>query len=84
MLSDSRLRHADKKPLQAAALRYAEEILKYYDQYYGIPYPSRSSISWARPTSKPALWKTPAQSSIASRCFSSTIAILRRRASSGV
>jgi aminopeptidase N len=29
----------DKKPLQAAALRYAGEILKYYDQYYGIPYP---------------------------------------------
>ncbi len=29
----------DKKPLQAVALRYAGEILKYYDQYYGIPYP---------------------------------------------
>jgi aminopeptidase N/puromycin-sensitive aminopeptidase len=29
----------DKKPLQAAALRYAQEILKYYNQYYGIPYP---------------------------------------------
>lgn len=29
----------DKKPLQAAALRYAAEILKYYNQYYGIPYP---------------------------------------------
>src|SRR5215471_8923916 len=29
----------DKKPLQAAALRYAGEILKYYDQYYGTPYP---------------------------------------------
>jgi aminopeptidase N len=29
----------DKKPLQAAALRYAGEILKYYNQYYGIPYP---------------------------------------------
>ncbi len=29
----------DKKPLQAAALRYAEEVLKYYNQYYGIPYP---------------------------------------------
>ncbi len=29
----------DKRPLQAAALRYAGEILKYYNQYYGIPYP---------------------------------------------
>ncbi|HLW52361.1 MAG TPA: M1 family metallopeptidase [Candidatus Angelobacter sp.] len=29
----------DKQPLQAAALRYAGEILKFYDQYYGIPYP---------------------------------------------
>jgi aminopeptidase N len=29
----------DKKPLQAAALRYAGEILKYYNQYYGTPYP---------------------------------------------
>jgi aminopeptidase N len=29
----------DKKPLGTAALRYAEEILKFYDQYYGIPYP---------------------------------------------
>jgi len=29
----------DKKPLGAIALRYAEEILKYYDQYYGIKYP---------------------------------------------
>src|SRR5437764_1633048 len=29
----------DKKPLSAVALRYAEEILKYYDQYYGIKYP---------------------------------------------
>ena len=29
----------DKKPLHAAALRYAEEILKYYNQYYGVPYP---------------------------------------------
>jgi aminopeptidase N len=29
----------DKKPLSAAALRYASEILKFYDQYYGIPYP---------------------------------------------
>jgi aminopeptidase N/puromycin-sensitive aminopeptidase len=29
----------DKKPLQAAALRYAGEILKYYNQYYGLPYP---------------------------------------------
>ena len=29
----------DKKPLGTAALRYASEILKFYDQYYGIPYP---------------------------------------------
>ena len=29
----------DKKPLGSVALRYAEEILKYYDQYYGIKYP---------------------------------------------
>ncbi len=29
----------DKKPLGTAALRYAEEILKFYNQYYGIPYP---------------------------------------------
>jgi aminopeptidase N len=29
----------DKKPLGVAALRYASEILKFYDQYYGIPYP---------------------------------------------
>ncbi|MGC2695687.1 MAG: M1 family metallopeptidase [Candidatus Angelobacter sp.] len=29
----------DKKPLSAAALRYAGEILKFYNQYYGIPYP---------------------------------------------
>ncbi len=29
----------DKKPLGTAALGYAEEILKYYNQYYGIPYP---------------------------------------------
>jgi aminopeptidase N len=29
----------DKEPLSAAALRYAEEILKFYNQYYGIPYP---------------------------------------------
>ncbi len=29
----------DKRPLEAAALRYAGEILKYYNQYYGIPYP---------------------------------------------
>jgi aminopeptidase N/puromycin-sensitive aminopeptidase len=28
-----------KKPLSTAALRYAEEILKFYNQYYGIPYP---------------------------------------------
>jgi aminopeptidase N/puromycin-sensitive aminopeptidase len=29
----------DKKPLEAAALRYAGEILKFYNQYYGITYP---------------------------------------------
>jgi aminopeptidase N/puromycin-sensitive aminopeptidase len=29
----------DKKQLSAAALRYAAEILKFYNQYYGIPYP---------------------------------------------
>lgn len=29
----------DKKPLGQVALRYAEEILKYYNQYYGIKYP---------------------------------------------
>ncbi|HKW76892.1 MAG TPA: M1 family metallopeptidase [Terriglobales bacterium] len=29
----------DKKPLGTAALRYAEEILKFYNQYYGITYP---------------------------------------------
>jgi aminopeptidase N len=29
----------DKKPLGTAAVRYAAEILKFYDQYYGIPYP---------------------------------------------
>src|SRR5262249_53888565 len=29
----------DKKPLGTAALGYAGEILKYYNQYYGIPYP---------------------------------------------
>jgi len=29
----------DKKPLSEAALRYASEILKFYNQYYGIPYP---------------------------------------------
>ena len=29
----------DKKALSTAALRYATEILKFYDQYYGIPYP---------------------------------------------
>ena len=29
----------DKKPLGEVALRYAQEILKYYNQYYGIKYP---------------------------------------------
>ncbi len=29
----------DKKPLGTAAVRYASEILKFYNQYYGIPYP---------------------------------------------
>ncbi len=29
----------DKKPLSEVALRYAQEVLKYYDQYYGIKYP---------------------------------------------
>ena len=29
----------DKKPLGTAALRYTAEILKFYNQYYGIPYP---------------------------------------------
>ena len=29
----------DKKPLGTAALGYAQEILKYYNQYYGIAYP---------------------------------------------
>ena len=29
----------DKKPLGVTALRYAEEILHYYNSYYGIPYP---------------------------------------------
>ncbi|HEX7286369.1 MAG TPA: M1 family metallopeptidase [Candidatus Angelobacter sp.] len=29
----------DKKALGTAALGYAQEILKYYNQYYGIPYP---------------------------------------------
>ncbi len=29
----------DKKPLGVAAVRFAEEILKYYNQYYGIKYP---------------------------------------------
>ncbi|HEY6252827.1 MAG TPA: M1 family metallopeptidase [Candidatus Angelobacter sp.] len=29
----------DKKPLGEVSLRYAEEILKYYNQYYGIKYP---------------------------------------------
>jgi aminopeptidase N len=29
----------DKKGLSDAALRYAQEILKFYNQYYGIPYP---------------------------------------------
>ena len=29
----------DKKPLRSAALRYAQEILHFYNQYYGIPYP---------------------------------------------
>jgi aminopeptidase N len=29
----------DKKPLGLVAVRYAEEILKFYNQYYGIKYP---------------------------------------------
>lgn len=29
----------DKKPLGTAALRYAGEILQFYNKYYGIPYP---------------------------------------------
>jgi len=29
----------DKKPLGMVAVRYAEEILKFYNQYYGIKYP---------------------------------------------
>lgn len=29
----------DKKPMGLVALSYAEEILKYYNQYYGIKYP---------------------------------------------
>ncbi|HYL92969.1 MAG TPA: M1 family metallopeptidase [Alphaproteobacteria bacterium] len=29
----------DKKPLGTLALRYTQEILKYYNQYYGIKYP---------------------------------------------
>jgi len=29
----------DKKPLGVVALHYAEEILKFYNQYYGIKYP---------------------------------------------
>src|SRR5207245_2343052 len=29
----------DKRPLEDAALRYATEILKFYNQYYGTPYP---------------------------------------------
>lgn len=29
----------DKKPLGATALHYAEEILQFYDRYYGIAYP---------------------------------------------
>ena len=29
----------DKKPLGTTALRYAEEILQFYDRYYGIAYP---------------------------------------------
>lgn len=29
----------DKKPLGEVALRYAQEILKFYNQYYGIRYP---------------------------------------------
>lgn len=29
----------DKKPMGTAALRYAEEILHFYNNYYGIPYP---------------------------------------------
>src|SRR6202000_968205 len=29
----------DNKPLSGVALRYAEEILKYYNEYYGIQYP---------------------------------------------
>jgi aminopeptidase N/puromycin-sensitive aminopeptidase len=29
----------DMKPMGEAALRYAQEILKYYNQYYGIQYP---------------------------------------------
>src|SRR5215510_2856174 len=29
----------DKKPLGQVALRYAQEIIKYYNQYYGIKYP---------------------------------------------
>ncbi|HEX5433813.1 MAG TPA: M1 family metallopeptidase [Candidatus Angelobacter sp.] len=29
----------DKKPLGTAALRYAQEILHFYNNYYGIPYP---------------------------------------------
>ena len=29
----------DKKPLGEVGLRYAEEILKFYNQYYGIKYP---------------------------------------------
>jgi aminopeptidase N/puromycin-sensitive aminopeptidase len=58
----------DKKPLQAAALRYAGEILKYYNQYYGIPYPFGK---------QPAPWKTPARFSIANRCCSSMTTTLR-------
>jgi len=29
----------DKKPLGEVAVRYAQELLKYYNQYYGIKYP---------------------------------------------
>ena len=53
----------DKKALTGFALESTEQIVRYYNRYYTIEYPFKSSTLLPFPTSPRAPWRTPRPSS---------------------
>ena len=63
------MRDPGQKPVSAAALRYATEILKFYNQYYGIPYPFGKLDILGLPDFEAGAWRIQERFSIVNRCF---------------